>query len=1191
MKTKHTLGICGMLCALLMLPILSIGQLSVSTTYTAVTCNGFNTGMAKATASNGTTPYTYSWSGGAGTNSTATGLSAGTYTITVTDFSSASASASATITQPPALTTSASQISIPCYGTSNGNASASPSGGTTPYTYSWSNGSTSNPTGTTFSAGTYTVTVQDNCGASATASVTIRQYGAITATAFAGTPISCNGDSNGQAKVSVVGGASPYTYSWSQGGGSTYIASGLFAGTYSVTVTSNNGCSSTAAATLTQPAILFDSLANIGYPMCTGSAGSATIGVRGGTSPYIYNWSPNVSTTASASGLSLRAYAVQVKDVRGCFHNLTFSMTQPPTLRDSIVKSAIVNVDCNGGSTGSAKVGVKYGATPYTYSWSPTGGTKATATGLSAGTYTVTVNDGGCTVTASVNITQPATLSPMALVGNEITCNGGSNGKAKVSVSGGSPPYTYSWGPVAGSTYLVTGLSAGTYTVTVTGKCGASATSSVAITQPGPIRDSVASITYPRCSGETASAIIGVEGGMSPYRYIWSPNVSTTDSASGLLPRGYVVQVKDVNGCFNYVDFTILQSPTLRDSIVKSSTVNITCNGASTGSAKVGVKYGSTPYTYSWSPAGGSNNTATGLSAGTYTVTVSDGLCTVTASVNLTQPNALSVTADVISGGGCGESRSKGSASATPSGGTLPYTYSWSPAGGNDSIATGLSVGNYTVTVHDACGALVIDSANIQPLTVETSAKAISCNGDTNGQAKLSVSGGRAPYTYSWSPVSSSTYIAAGLLTGTYTATVTDHNGCNSTATATITQPAVLTDSVASISYPLCLDGTGSAVIGVTGGTSPYKYRWSPGVSTNNSAAGLSVRGYVVQVKDARGCFHNLNFSITQPPTLRDSIVRSATVNTCNGIGNGSATVGAKYGTGPYTYSWSNGAGNVATATGLSAGTYTVMVSDGSCSVTASVNITQPGILSPTASVGYSISCNGGSNGKARVSVSGGSSPYMYSWSPVASSTYVASGLSAGTYTVTVTDNCGTSATSSTTITQPAVLFDSVASSTSPPCSGGTGSATIGVRGGTSPYMYTWSPDVSSTDSAGGLTTRSYRVQVKDDKGCWNDLTIDVTCSQPVTVTYKAESADACCPVSENINLYPNPNTGQFTLSGLQAGMLIEMFDYTGKKISSVESTAQTMQLNISQANGVYLMRILDKDGNLVSEKKVMKTQ
>jgi sugar lactone lactonase YvrE len=297
--------------------------LSVSTSVTTnVACNGGSNGSASVTVSNGTTPYTYSWSGG-GTNTTKTGLSAGTYTITVTDNVGVTGSATVSITQPSALNVTPTVTNnVSCNGGNNGSVSSTPSGGTSPYTYSWSGGGT-NSTKTGLSIGTYTISITDNNGCTATNTATISQPSTLIVTANVITNVSCYGESNGIISATPSGGTIPYTYSWS-GGGTNSTKTGLSIGTYTISITDNNGCTASSSATITQPAVLKDSLASIGYPHGYTGTGSASIGVRGGTPPYTYTWNPNVSSTASAAGLTERNYTVTVNDKNACSFAISF---------------------------------------------------------------------------------------------------------------------------------------------------------------------------------------------------------------------------------------------------------------------------------------------------------------------------------------------------------------------------------------------------------------------------------------------------------------------------------------------------------------------------------------------------------------------------------------------------------------------------------------------------------------------------------------------------------------------------------------------------------------------------------------------------------------------------------------------------------------------------------------------------
>src|SRR6185437_7576648 len=347
-----------------------------------------------------------------------------------------------------------------------------------------------------------------------------------------------------------------------------------------------------------------------------------------------------------------------------------------------------------------------------------------------------------------------------------------------------------------------------------------------------------------------------------------------------------------------------------------------------------------------------------------------------TASGTITQPTALGVITSTTPAN-CGSSN--GSATATPSGGTGAYTYSWAPVGGTNATATGLSGGSYTVTVHDANGCSVTASALVTNTGAETvtisSVTNVLCNGGSTGSITSNVVGGSAPYTYAWTPSGGTGATASNLSAATYTVTVHDASGCIATASATITQPPVLSVVIAPIVNVKCNGGnTGSLTASPAGGTGAYTYAWTPSGGTNATASNLTIGTYTITVKDANGCSVTASATITQPTVLTANITGNTPV-TCNGGNNGSATVTAGGGTGAYTYVWTPSGGTGATASNLTAGTYTVTVNDANgCTVTASATITQPPAMTVTPA-NPSI-CSGGS---VILTASGAAT---YTWSP-----------------------------------------------------------------------------------------------------------------------------------------------------------------------------------------------------------------
>ncbi|WKW47122.1 T9SS type A sorting domain-containing protein [Myroides sp. JBRI-B21084] len=937
---------------------------------------------------------------------------------------------------------------------------------------------------------------------------------------------------NGSANITTNSfGIAPYTYSWKNALGNvistTSSASNLTTGSYTVIVTDGSGeineKSFTIGESLVTPTI--SSQTNVS---CNGGTnGSATITATGGTAPYTYSWSPSGGTAATATGLAAGTYTCTITDANACSKTVSTTITQPTTLM--LTNAAQTNVSCNGGFNGSASVNAATGGTgPYSYNWTPgnpTGDGTLSVSGLDARTWTCTVTDAnGCTKTVTTTITQPTTALNGSIAKTDVSCNGGTNGSATITATGGTAPYTYSWSPSGGTAATATGLAAGTYTCTITDANACSKTVSTTITQPTTLMLTNAAQTNVSCNGgfNGSASVNAATGGTGPYSYNWTPGNPTGDgtlSVSGLDARTWTCTVTDANGCTKTVTTTITQPTTaLNGSIAKT---DVSCNGGTNGSATITATGGTAPYTYSWSPSGGTAATTTGLAAGTYTCTITDANgCTKTVTTTILQPttalNGSIAKTDVSCNGG-----TNGKATVTATGGTAPYTYSWSPSGGTAATATGLAAGTYTCTITDANGCTKTVTTTItQPTTALNGSIAktdVSCNGDINGKATVTATGGTVPYTYSWSPSGGTAATATGLAAGTYTCTITDANGCTKTVTTTITQPTTALNGSIAKTDVSCNGGTnGSATITATGGTVPYTYSWSPSGGTAATATGLAAGNYTCTITDANGCTKTVTTTITQPTTALNGSIAKTDVS-CNGGTNGKATVTATGGTAPYTYSWSPSGGTVATATGLAAGTYTFTITDANgCTKTVTTTITQPTTALNGSIAKTDVSCNGGTNGKATVTATGGTVPYTYSWSPSGGTAATATGLAAGTYTCTITDANGCTKTVATTITQPTTALNGSIAKTDVSCNGGTnGKATVTATGGTVPYTYSWSPSGGTAATATGLAAGTYTCTITDANGCTKTVTTTIT--QPAALIAEAtQNYPATCLQNSN---------------------------------------------------------------------------
>jgi len=1073
--------------------------ISTSATLTHLACFGGNTGSIVLSPTGGVPGYTYLWNDGV-TAQNRTGLTAGTYNVTISDSNNCSRPFSFTLNQPnSALGGSVTVGNASCNGGSNGSIDLTPSGGTPAYTYNWSDGPTTQDR-TAITAGTYSVTIRDanNCSFVISNIVVGQPTTALSALTGGGqTDVSCNGGGNGTATVAPTGGTPGYTYSWNTTPvQTTATATGLSASTYTVTVTDANGCQTTRSYTIGQPAAALSALTGGSQTdvSCRGANnGTATVAPTGGTPGYTYSWAPSGGTNATATGLIAGTYTVTVTDANACQTTRSFTIGQPAASLNVLTGGGKTDVSCNGGGNGTATVAPTGGTPSYTYSWDTNPvQTTATATGLSQGTYTVTVTDAnGCQANRTFTIGQPA--APLsALTGGshtDVSCNGGANGTATVEPTGGTPSYTYTWNtsPVQ-ITATATGLSAGTYTVTVTDANACQATRSFTIGQP-TILSVTKSKTDALCNGSaTGSATVTVSGGNGGYTYLWSPSGGTAATATGLATGNYTCLITDANACSITETFFIDEPSQLN---ATTSQQNATCSFG--GQATVTPSGGASPYAYLWTPGGATTQTVSDLAAGNYSCLITDGNgCTITKNFTIGTTNTLVAATsqtDLLCNGG-----NTGSASVVPSGAPGPFTYVWSPSGGNGDTATNLAAGNYSVTITSNNGCSIVKNFTINEppalVITKTGQTDVSCFSGSNGSLAINVTGGTGTYTYSWAPAGGTSANPTGLSAGTYTVTVTDANGCTATENYAITQPTALAPTITKNDVSCNGGSNGSATVSVTGGTGAYTYSWAPAGGTAATASGLAAGNYTVTITDANLCQTTASVLIEQPTLLEATISKTDVL--CNQANNGTATVTPTGGTGNYTYLWSPSGGTAATATGLSPNIYSVQVTDANgCFIIKTINIVEPTVLSATDSH-TNVSCYGGNNGSASVVATGGTGNYSYLWAPSGGTAATATGLTAGTYTVTVTDQNLCSVVNTIVISEPNDLIVT-ANVVAVSChNGNNGSITINATGGTGAYSYTWSPSVSNTASATGLTAGVYAITVTDANSCSTIIAIDV---------------------------------------------------------------------------------------------------
>ncbi|MFT3737702.1 MAG: PKD domain-containing protein [Breznakibacter sp.] len=1009
-------------------------------------------------------------------------LSAGHYTVYVTDDNDCVLSRTFVISQPDVWNVVYSVTNVAVVGGGDGSIQIGTiAGGTAPYTITWADGGgayTGLATRTNLVAGDYTFTIADALGCEYSRTISVYDNNGLIMSLTA-VDVKCHGEASGYIDLLVTNGVADYEIEWSgiaydgtnvsgthtMTGTGAYTIGSLKAGNYTVTVTDDNGSTVTRMLTIAQPATALSVLATKTDVVCNGeNNGKISVSVSGGTpyqstgsNTYTISLIPESNVSEGShefNNLAPGSYALVVADSLGCRYEQAFVVTEPLPLTVTVQTT---DVTCHGDSDGKllATVSGRAGGYAFRYDWEQSldeGATwssyildaAAMLQNVPVGLYRVKVtclND-GCTVTSSgVKVLQKSELIIRVTKTDIITCAGDLSGQLYVETSGGLAPYTLSYsGPKAGTLsgdgpFTITNLPAGNYTLWLKDvhQCETADSEILSESAAMMVTDMVADIDCE--TPNTGTLSFNVSGGalstanqhqysvllQGPLGYAQAytiPNGAVQAVSFSNLPQGsYTLQVLDLNssnpGLCGYN-----QTIDLWNIRISGDVTQPTCQGINSGAiANVSISGAQPGYTWAWSTGDGlglnlSTLNQTGLSDGEYTLTVTDpvrGNCTVSRTFKLANQSALSIQA---------------------------------------------MVGNVT------------------------------CHGGNDGTVIVnSVTGGQGDIAYFWngSMAGNQPGYLSGLSAGTVQLLVRDVQGCTASDNFTVVQPEELTfelDSVLTACNPFGIDIKLSKLKGGTGTLAEFTYTFNgPGQPAGKAASltgmgvddptdplleGLTVAGtYYVTVYDRNRC------SATQSITIGGQIVLTPVINhlSCHGNNNGAVSLGVSNGSGHYTYQWTkDGDATFAETTkdlsGLTAGRYNVVVTDNvlGCRASASINVNEPDPIVISASLMH-IRCAGESNGAITLSVLGGAGGYQYQWAPAdgmaAPTAQSQSGLKAGTYSVTVTDNNQCVATKSFTLTQPdALSFDLSMEDRS--CDGTADLRIDNVTGGSGTYQIVW---------------------------------------------------------------------------------------------------------------------------------------
>ena len=900
-------------------------------------CPGAFNGFISVTGILGVSPYQYALGTGSyGTTGTFTGLGSAIYTVHIKDVNGCIKDTSVLLPSPAPILETLNIRRSTCNGYANGRVIVNAYNSVGPYTYAIGTGPYStNDTFTNLTAGTYTFHVMNGNGCIDDTTITFVDSQYLHASVNV-PPILCNGGTTTVTITGIGGFGTPYSYAYNTGGFGPFNSFTLGAGSYILHVTDPQTCFFDTVISLVQPTPVVIATGTVGVGCYGGNTGIITVTATGGTPSYTYAVDAGTyGTSSTIGGLTAGPHTVNVKDANNCVYSSTATITQPTAVSADFVIMQIPL--CNGGNNGTATIYASGGTPGYTYAINTsTYGASNTFIGLIAGTYTLHIkDDNGCIKDTIVTLANPPGMTPGAIVVQSL-CQNLSNGQVTLSVSGGTPTYTYAVGAgTYSSSPVFTALAAGTYVFHIKDANGCIKDTSVTVTNTTHITGTFL-FTPPLCNGDANGAItVNGGSGISPYTYAFgSGSYGATNVLSSITAGSYIFHIRDVNGCIGDTTVSLTQ-PTI---VYPSVTITPpSCFGYSDGVINVSASGGTPAYTFSLN-----NNafvgitTYTGRTAGIDTIRVKDANgCIHDTVFMIGQPTPLLITGIVISNVSC-NGGANGMITVAATGGTPAYQYAANAGTYQVSnTLTDLTSGAQVIHVKDTHGCITDSSVTItQPVNLAISGAVVTnptCEGYTDGVIIIGVGGGTAPYRYSKDNVvftNSSSF--TGLTDGTYTIFITDTNNCTADTTITLIGfPHIFIDSFTATAATCTGKNDGGLVVYASGGNPPLTYSLSgnPPTTPPNIFTSLFAGNHTITITDSRNCTKDSLIIIGQPDTLK--VLTNITPNDCVGADDRGGIVAAiQGGTGPFTFLWSVDSNTNSYVTGLPNGVYTVKVKD-----------------------------------------------------------------------------------------------------------------------------------------------------------------------------------------------------------------------------------------------------------------------
>ncbi len=936
---------------------------------------------------------------------------------------------------------------------------------------------------------------------------------------------SCNGNNDGEVHLTFDEPGLEFALVGNSFLANNGVFTGLSAGDYKFVARkiADAGCESdTLNVTISEPAQLLVSLDGITMADCDQPNGTASASANGGTGIYSFSWKDISGVNADPQNLTPGDYTVTVTDENGCSDTTPFTIDNNPNL--SLSYTIMDTADCDY-PNGSATLIITDGVAPFDLNGiAGLTETSILLESMMAGDTLITVSDErGCSNDIVITVPTQNTLSAVLDAMIQTTC-GDTNGSLSVSVSGGTPPYSYTWDGFDATTNTLTDLSIGSYDLTVSDVHGCTFTDTYDVTPADGISSVSFWISDPFCEQQTGSiTITNVSGDFPPYHVnlVFDGSTSNTGtydpSGSELIipdlgAGNYALEVIDDNGCLFPVGGIILTDDPNYIPTVVANLIDSSACGLAVGEASVTVSGGQSPYSFSWVDAdeidlGITSEVASELAQGEYTNTVIDDLgCFNNDEIIIVDQDAPLIQLINTTPSPLGANNGSATVQAA-NGGGAPFTYSLDGEGVNMVNTTGnfteLPPGTFHAFANDVFGCVTntinFDISATAGLEVRIlSITDATCQSASDAVAQAGVSGGISPYSFFWDETLG-TETQSELSVGDHWVIVEDAIGSLDSLFYSIDYltPISMEVFTSKASCPGTCDG--SIDLLVSNGSGSYNVVWEHG-ATGVSLDDLCPGSYIYTITDAANdeCTYSGEVVIEQYEGLSVSQIESE-APTCYDGTNGYVSVNVSGGSGSYAYSWENGdTDNRLNA--VTPGAYTLTISDNilGCSITSSFEIPQIPAIDLSEIAVTPPSCSGGDNGVIVIALANASSPKI-TWNNGQIGTR-ATGLSAGTYQFEVLDAKGCTFSGEVEMEERTELVVNVDTS-NPLCFGDcTGTIDLEISGGAAPYFVAWLHGPRNL-TLGGLCAGSYPYTVTDKFGCEVSGSIDITSPEELEVS------------------------------------------------------------------------------------------